>query len=199
MRMMLDEEIARAILVGDGRSGASDDKISEDHIRPVWTDDELFTIKARFAVSATDTADDRAKAFIRTVIKKRKDYKGTGNPDLYIDEDILTDILLLEDLNGRTIYDDVNKLATKLRVNEIIPVPVLENLSREEKGVTYNLLGLLVNLGDYNVGADKGGEINMFDDFDIDYNQQKYLMETRCSGALIKPFSAMAIETYAAS
>lgn len=196
MRGKLDEEIARAILIGDGRSSASDDKISEEHIRPVWTDEDLFTIPARFAVAGTDTPDDRAKNFIRTIIKKRKDYRGTGNPDLYIEEDILTDILLLEDLNGRTIYDDVNKLATKLRVNEIISVPVLENKTRVVDGVTYTLHAIMVNLADYNIGADKGGAVNMFDDFDIDYNQMKYLIETRCSGALVVPFSAIAVESY---
>lgn len=199
MRGMLDEEIARAILIGDGRSSASDDKISEEHIRPVWTDDDLFVIQATFGVSAQDTPDDKAKAFIRTIIKKRKDYRGTGNPDLYIDEDILTDILLLEDLNGRTIYDDVNKLATKLRVNEIIPVPVMENKTRVVDGTTRTLHAILVNLTDYNVGADKGGAVSMFDDFDIDYNQQKYLIETRCSGALTVPFSAMVVESYQTS
>ena len=199
MRGMLDEEIARAILIGDGRSNASDDKISEDHIRPVWTDEDLFVIQATFPVAASDTADDRAKAFIRTIIKQRKNYRGTGNPDLYVDEDILTDILLLEDLNGRTIYDDVNKLATKLRVNEIIPVPVLENKTRVVSGVTRTLHGILVNLTDYNIGADKGGAVSMFEDFDIDYNQQKYLIETRCSGALIKPYSAMVVESYQTS
>lgn len=199
MRAMLDEEIARAILISDGRSSASDDKISEDHIRPIWTDEDLFVIQATFGLTSSDTADDRAKAFIRTIIKKRKDYRGTGNPDLYVDEDILTDILLLEDLNGRTIYDDVNKLATKLRVNEIIPVPVMEGKTRVVDGVTRTLHGILVNLADYNIGADKGGAVSMFDDFDIDLNQQKYLIETRCSGALVKPFSAIVVESYTAA
>lgn len=196
MRFMLDEEIARAILIGDGRLASSDDKIKEDCIRPVWKDADLFTIRARFAVAAADTADDRAKKFIRTAIKARKNYRGSGNPVLYTTEDILTDILLLEDGVGRPLYDDVAKLATKLRVSKIVTVPVMENQKRTMSGVTYLLNGLIVNLIDYNVGADKGGAVNMFDDFDIDYNAQKYLIETRCSGALTRPFSAIAIESY---
>ena len=196
MRFMLDEEIARAILIGDGRLGSSDDKIKEDCIRPVWKDASLFTIPARIATTATETADDRAKKFIRSCIKARKNYRGSGNPVLYTTEDILTDILLLEDGVGRPLYDDVAKLATKLRVSKIVTVPVMENQKRTVSGVTYTLMGLIVNLIDYNVGADKGGAVNMFDDFDIDYNRQKYLIETRCSGALVKPYSAIAIESY---
>lgn len=195
MRMMLDEEIARAILVGDGRLASSDDKINEQNIRPVWKDEDLFTIKAVVEVAANATADDRARAFIRSIIKSRKNYKGSGEPSLFTTEDMLTDCLLLEDKNGRVIYDSVTKLASVLRVKEIITVPVMEGLSREATdGSTMDLLGLIVNLKDYNVGADKGGAVNMFEDFDIDYNQQKYLIETRCSGALIKPFSAIAVE-----
>ena len=194
MRMMLDEELARAVLVGDGRLSSSDDKIHENHIRPIWTDAELYTINQviKFASGATD--DDKAKQFIRQTIKARKNYKGSGNPNLYCSEDVLTDCLLLEDANGRIIYDSVEKLATALRVKEIITVPVMENLSREVSGETRNLLGIVVNLSDYNIGADKGGAVNMFDDFDIDYNAQKYLIETRCSGALIRPYSAIVIE-----
>ena len=196
MRFMLDEEIARAILIGDGRLGSSDDKIKEDCIRPVWKDASLFTIPTRIATTAAETADDRAKKFIRACIKARKNYRGSGNPVLYTTEDILTDILLLEDGVGRPLYDDVAKLATKLRVSKIVTVPVMENQKRTVSGVTYTLMGLIVNLIDYNVGADKGGAVNMFDDFDIDYNRQKYLIETRCSGALVKPYSAIAIESY---
>ena len=194
MRMMLDEELARAVLVGDGRLSSSDDKIHENHIRPIWTDAELYTINQviKFASGATD--DDKAKQFIRQTIKARKNYKGSGNPNLYCSEDVLTDCLLLEDANGRIIYDSVEKLATALRVKEIITVPVMENLSREVSGETRNLLGIVVNLNDYNIGADKGGAVNMFDDFDIDYNAQKYLIETRCSGALIRPYSAIVVE-----
>lgn len=194
MRLMLDEEIARAILVGDGRIGSSNDKINEQNIRPIWKDEALYTIKAPVTVPANATADQKAKAFIRTVIKSRKDYKGSGDPTLYTTEDVLTDCLLLEDSTGRVIYDTVTKLATALRVKEIITVPVMENLSRIDGATTYELKGIIVNLDDYNVGADKGGAVNMFDDFDIDYNQQKYLIETRCSGALTKPYSAIALE-----
>ena len=195
MRMMLDEEIARAILVGDGRLASSDDKINEQNIRPVWKDEDLYTIKAAVNVTSTSTDEEKAKEFIRTVIKSRKDYKGSGEPTLYTTEDVITDCLLIEDTNGRVIYDSISKLATALRVKEIVTVPVMENLSRQDsEGNTLNLMGLVVNLSDYNIGADKGGAINMFDDFDIDYNQQKYLIETRCSGALIKPYSAIALE-----
>lgn len=194
MRTMLDEELARAYLVGDGRLSSSDDKINEQNIRPIWTDADLYTIKATFTVGASATADDKAKAFIRTAIKARKNYKGSGNPVLYTTEDILTDCLLLTDTTGRDLYDSVDKLAKKLRVSEIVTVPVMENLSREASSKTYNLFGIIVNLNDYNVGADKGGAVNLFDDFDIDYNAQKYLIETRCSGALTVPYSAIAIE-----
>lgn len=195
MRMMLDEEIARAILVGDGRLSSSDDKINEQNIRPIWKDDDLYTIKAPVEVASNATSDQKAKEFIRTVIKARKNYKGSGEPTLYTTEDVLTDCLLMEDTTGRVIYDSVDKLATALRVKEIVTVPVMEGLSRtDSEGNTLNLMGLIVNLADYNVGADKGGAVNMFDDFDIDYNAQKYLIETRCSGALIKPYSAIAIE-----
>lgn len=194
MRMMLDEEIARAILVGDGRLSSSDDKINEQNIRPIWKDDDLYTIKAPVTVAANATADEKAKAFIRVAIKSRKNYKGSGEPTLYTTEDVLTDCLLMEDTTGRVIYDSVSKLATALRVKEIVTVPVMENLSRVDNGTTYGLMGIIVNLTDYNIGADKGGAVNMFDDFDIDYNAQKYLIETRCSGALIKPYSAIALE-----
>lgn len=195
MRMMLDEEIARAILVGDGRLASSDDKINESNIRPIWKDEDLFNIKATIEVDASATPDQKAKAAIRAIIKSRKNYKGSGNPALYTTEDFLTDCLLLEDANGRVIYDTEEKLRTALRVSAIITVPVMEGLTRkDDEGNDLDLLGIIVNLSDYNVGADKGGAINMFDDFDIDYNQQKYLIETRCSGALIKPFSAISIE-----
>ncbi len=194
MRVMLDEEIARAALVGDGRLSSSDDKINEQNIRPIWTDADLYTIKAPVTVAADATADQKAKAFIRAAIKSRKNYKGSGEPTLYTTEDVLTDCLLMEDTTGRVIYDSVSKLATALRVKEIVTVPVMENLSRVDDGTTYGLMGIIVNLMDYNIGADKGGAVNMFDDFDIDYNAQKYLIETRCSGALIKPYSAIALE-----
>lgn len=204
MRMMLDEEIARAILVGDGRSASSNEKINEQNIRPIWKDDKLYTIKQRVDIAAADTADQKAKKFIRAIVKSRKDYKGSGTPTLFTTEDVLTDCLLMEDSTGRIIYDSVEKLATALRVKEIITVPVLENLTREgttkDDGDTdvRTLMGIIVNLADYNVGADKGGAVAMFDDFDIDFNQQKYLIETRCSGALTKPYSAIAIESVTA-
>ena len=195
MRMMLDEEIARAILVGDGRLSSSDDKINESNIRPIWKDEDLYNIKSTIEVDAAATPDQKAKAFIRACIKSRKNYKGSGTPTLYTTEDVLTDCLLLEDLNGRIIYDTEEKLRTALRVSAIVTVPVMEGLKRnDEEGNNLDLMGIIVNLADYNVGADKGGAINMFDDFDIDYNQQKYLIETRCSGALIKPFSAITLE-----
>ena len=191
MRLMLDEEIARAILVGDGRSTSSDDKINELNIRPIWKDEDLYTIKAKVEVPANADADVKAKAFIRAAIKARKNYKGSGEPTLYTTEDMLTDCLLMEDNTGRVIYDTVEKLKNALRVKEIVTVPVMEGLETENGDA---LMGIIVNLKDYNVGADKGGAINMFDDFDIDYNAQKYLIETRCSGALIKPYSAIALE-----
>ena len=195
MRMMLDEEIARAILVGDGRMTDDDDHISEEHIRPIWKDAELYTINALIELEGSETEDDIAKSFIRTAIKSRKDYKGSGNPILFTTEDFLTDMLLLEDKIGHPLYDSVEKLATKLRVSQIVTVEVMEDLTREVGDTTHTLMGIIVNPADYNVGADRGGAINMFDDFDIDYNQQKYLIETRCSGALIKPYSAIVIES----
>lgn len=195
MRIMLDEEIARAILIGDGRLASSEDKIDETHIRPVWTDSELYTINQLLKFSkASDNADTRAKAFIRAAVKARKEYKGSGNPTLFCTEDILTDCLLLEDTTGRIIYESVQKLATAMRVKDIVTVPVMEGAKRNVESKDRFLMGIIVNLSDYNVGADKGGAVNMFDDFDIDYNAQKYLIETRCSGALIKPYSAIAIE-----
>jgi HK97 family phage prohead protease len=193
MRMMLDEEIARAILVGDGRLADSDDKINETCIRPISKDDDLYCVKAPVSVAAAATEDDIAKAFIKTVIKSRKEYKGSGSPTLFTTEDVITNCLLLEDKNGRVIYDTVDKLATALRVKEIVAVEVMEGAKTKVETVEKPLMAILVNLVDYYVGADKGGAVNMFDDFDIDYNQQKYLMETRCSGALVKPYSAVAV------
>lgn len=197
MRFMLDEEIARAILVGDGRDGSSDDKINEMNIRPIWTDSDLYTIKATVTKKTGATEDDMAKAFIRTAIKSRKDYRGSGEPVLFTTEDMITNCLLLEDTTGRVIYDSIDKLRTVLRVREIIAVPVMEGLTRTDAddSKVHSLMGIIVNLNDYNVGADKGGAVNMFDDFDIDYNAQKYLIETRCSGAMIKPYAAIAIES----
>lgn len=200
MRLMLDEEIARAILVGDSRLTSDEDKIQETHVRPVWKDDDFYTIKADIELDTGASEDDIAKAVIRAAIKARKDYMGSGNPTFYTTEDMLTSMLLLTDNDGRDLYTDEAQLARKLRVSKIVTVPVMEGLTREGSGSltgkTLTLQGVIVNLADYNVGADKGGAVNMFDDFDIDYNQQKYLIETRCSGALVKPYSAIAVETY---
>ena len=191
MRMMLDEELARAFLIGDGRISSSDDKINEQNIRPIYNDDDLYTVKAVIEVAQNATAEEKTKAFIKSVIKNRKEYKGTGSPTLYTTEDVISDCLLLEDANGRFIYDNIDKLKNVLRVADIVTVPVMEGAKGKNQG---DLLAILVNLADYNVGADKGGAVNMFDDFDIDYNAQKYLIETRCSGALVKPYSAIAFE-----
>ena len=199
MRIMLDEEIARAILVGDGRVSSSDDKIDPIHIRPIWTDDDFYTIKQTVSVASSDNDSTIAKNFIKQCIKARKNYKGSGNPTLYTTEDMLTDMLLLEDTTGRVIYESAAKLATTLRVKEIVTVPVMENLTRtDDSSKVHTLLGIIVNPNDYTIGADKGGAVNMFDDFDIDYNQQKYLIETRCSGALTLPYSAIAVEKVSA-
>ena len=195
MRMMLDEEIARAILVGDGRLTSDDDHINEANIRPIWKDDDLYTIKTKITVGASATDDDKAKAVIKAAVKSRKNYKGSGNPVLYTTEDFMTNCLLLEDTQGYRLYKSEQDVATAMRVSRIVTVPVMENLTRtDSESKERTLVGIIVNLNDYNVGADKGGAVNMFDDFDIDYNQQKYLMETRCSGALIKPYSAIALE-----
>nr|DAG87091.1 MAG TPA: major capsid protein [Caudoviricetes sp.] len=200
MRGKLNEELARAFLIGDGRSSASDDKIREDNIRPIWTDDNLFVIHHVFDPGTT-TAEE-AEAFIDAAIIAREDYTGSGNPDLYLSESMLTACLLLKDANRRRIYKDKTELATAMCVNEIITVPPMKGLKRTVTGTdndgTFNLKGIIVNLNDYAVGADKGGSVNMFEDFDIDYNQEKYLIETRCSGAIYVPKSAIVLETKAA-
>jgi HK97 family phage prohead protease len=198
MRVKLDEELVRAFLVGDGRSDIAPDKIPEANIRPIWTDDDLFTIHQIITVGASATGDDIAKAVIRGAIKARKGYRGSGNPIFFTSEDVLSDMLLLTDTTGRDLYDTPEKLTTKLRVSKIVTSEIMENLTRtvtisgSEKTVT--LYGLIVNPADYNIGTDKGGQVAMFDDFDLDYNQMKYLIETRCSGALVKPYSAIALE-----
>ena len=202
MRIMLDEEIARAILVGDGRIAGTDDKISETNIRPIYTDDVLYTIRQQFLTSSSTTSEEKAKIFIENVIRSRKNYKGSGNPVLFTSEDMLTDMLLIKDGVGRDIYDTVEKLKNKLRVSDIVTVPQFESLTTDiTTGTapnavtnTWTLDGIIVNLKDYAVGADKGGAVGMMDDFDIDYNQMKYLIETRCSGALIRPKSAIVVE-----
>lgn len=189
MRMMLNEELARAFLIGDGRLTSDDDKISEDHVRPIANDADLFTIKKAVTIAQNATDDERAKAIIRAAVKARKDYKGSGNPTLFTTEDELTNMLLMEDDIGHRLYKTEQELATAMRVSRIVTVPVMEGHQVGGK----NLIGIIVNLADYNVGADKGGAINMFEDFDIDYNQEKYLIETRCSGALTKPYSAIVL------
>ena len=190
MRMMLEEELARAILIGDGRLPSDEDHISEDHIRPIWKDADLFTIKATITMPPSATDDDRSKAFIRACIKSRKLYKGSGNPTMFTTEDLISDMLLLENGIGEMMYKSEAELATKCRVSGMVSVPLMEGVSDANQG---SLAAIIVNMNDYNVGADKGGAVSLFDDFDIDYNQQKYLIETRCSGALTKPYSAIAI------
>ena len=194
MRIMYDEECARAILVGDGRNPLSPDKIKEANIRPIWTDDDLFTVKRSIAVTTATSDQARAKAFIKNLVKSRKLYRGSGNPTLFIQEDLLADMLLIEDETGRLIYDDISKLKNTLRVNKIVEVPIFDGLMRVDNGDTKYLAAILVNLNDYRTGRDRGGELSFFDDFDIDFNQQKYLMESRFSGALVLPYSAVVYE-----
>lgn len=189
MRMMLEEEIARAILIGDGRLADDDNKIQQQHIRSIANEDPLFAIHKDLVVAE---GEEKAKGFIKTCIRARKDYKGSGEPTLFLAEEMLVEMLLLEDKNGRVIYESEQALARALRVKNIVTVPVMEG-AKNLKG-DKNILAIVVNLKDYNVGADKGGAVAMFEDFDIDYNAQKYLIETRCSGALVKPFSAIVIE-----
>ena len=199
MRKQLDKELALAMLLGDGRDVSDQYKINEQNIRPVVSDDDLYTIKYtvkegvdyKNAGTSHSENDSLAKGIIRAALKARKEYKGSGRPTFYTTEDCLTDMLLIEDQNGRVIYDSIDKLATALRVNEIVTIPEME--SRKD------IYGIIVNLNDYTAGADKGGSINMFDDFDIDYNQMKYLMETRMSGALTQPYSAIVLKKAVAS
>lgn len=197
MRMMLDEELAGAILCGDGRTSTDDDHISHDHIRPIWQDQNLYTTNVAVSVKSAEK-DDENKVYgkmIKAIIKARKNYRGSGNPVFYTTEDVLTGMLLITDSTGRDIYESPEKLAQKLRVSKIVTVPVLENKTRvDSDSKRYQLQGIIVNLKDYNVGADNGGTVTLFDDFDIDYNAQKYLIETRCSGALVKPYSAISVE-----
>lgn len=191
MRTKLNEELARAYLIGDGRNTASDDKINEGNIRPIVNDDDFYTIKVQAAVASGADTVTKIKAAMNASLKARKDYKGSGNPTLFTTEDNLTDMLLLEDKIGHRLYKNETEVAQAMRVKEIVTVPQMAGMKGSKGG---ELFGIVVNLADYTVGADKGGAVNMFEDFDIDYNQQKYLIETRCSGALTVPFSAMAIE-----
>ena len=191
MRTKLNEEIARSILIGDGRLAGSEDKIDEQCIRPIFNDSDLFTIKVQVKTTGLSTAEDKYKEVIKSILRARKEYKGAGNPTFYTTEDMLTEMLLLEDGIGHPLYADEAALARKLRVSAIVTVPQMEGMKGAKGG---DFIGLIVNLADYTVGADKGGAVSMFDDFDIDFNAMKYLIETRCSGALTTPFSAMAVE-----
>ena len=191
MRIKLNEEIARAILIGDGRPAASEDKIDENCIRPIFNDQDLFTIKVQVSTAGLSKTEDKYKEAIKGILRARMDYKGAGNPVMYTTEDALTEMLLLEDGIGHALYADEAALARKLRVSAIVTVPQMEGMKGAKGG---DLFALIVNLADYTVGADKGGAVEMFDDFDIDFNAMKYLIETRCSGALTTPYSAMAIE-----
>ena len=191
MRVKLNEELARSYLIGDGRLSSSDDKINEGNIRPIYNDDDLFTIKVQVETAAGDDTATKLDKMMTAVLKARKNYKGAGNPTFYTTEDTLTDLLLLKDKIGHRLYKNEAEVAQALRVKEIVTVPQMEGMKGKLGG---EFIGLIVNLADYTVGADKGGAVNMFDDFDIDYNQQKYLIETRCSGAMTTPFGAMAIE-----
>ncbi len=195
MRVKLNEELARAYLIGDGRLSSSDDKINEGNIRPIYNDDDLFTIKVQVETAAGDDTATKLDKMMTAVLKARKSYKGAGNPTFYTTEDTLTDLLLLKDKIGHRLYKNEAEVAQALRVKEIVTVPQMEGMTGKLGG---EFVGIIVNLADYTVGADKGGSVNMFDDFDIDYNQQKYLIETRCSGAMTTPFGAMAIEYKAA-
>ena len=195
-RGKLNEELSMAFLIGDGRDDASDDKINELNIRPIFNDDDFYTIKVVVQPGTNANEDAKAKETIKSIIKARKGYKGSGSPTFYTTDDVLTDMLLLEDSIGHSLYADEAALARKLRVKEIVTVPRMEGRKGAKGG---DLLGIVVNLADYTVGADKGGEVNMFDDFNIDYNQLIYLIETRCSGAMTAPFGAMAIEMDAAN
>ena len=195
MRVKLNEELARAYLIGDGRLSSSDDKINEGNIRPIYSDDDLFTIKVQVETAAGDDTATKLDKMMTAVLKARKNYKGAGNPTFYTTDDTLTDLLLLKDKIGHRLYKNEAEVAQALRVKEIVTVPQMEGMTGKLGG---EFVGIIVNLADYTVGADKGGAVNMFDDFDIDYNQQKYLIETRCSGAMTTPFGAMAIEYKAA-
>lgn len=191
MRLKLDRELTLAYLLGDGRLAASEDKIDENCIRPVFNDSDLFTIKVQCKTTGLTTVEDKYKALIKQILRSRKEYRGSGTPTMFTTEDALTEMLLLEDGIGHTLYADEAALARKLRVKNIVTIPEMEGRKGAKGG---DLVCLIVNLADYTVGADKGGAVSMFDDFDIDFNAQKYLIETRCSGALTTPFSAMAVE-----
>lgn len=199
MRGKLDEEIARAILIGDGRSSASKDKINPLHIRPILGDDSTYVVSKQLKRDASADEYAFAKQFIKAVIKSRKEYKGKGNPTLFCTEDLLTDMLLIEDRNQRVVYDTMDKLKTALRVVDIVTVSCFENQTRKVNEQNLKLMAILVNLSDYSVGADKGGAVSMFDDFDINFNKYEYLIETRCSGAMVQPYGAVTFEEQVAA
>ena len=203
LRLMLNEEICRAILVGDGRAVNDRDKIKEDKIRPIYGDEDVYTIYHEVEYGQSDTDDQKASRIIDAAVRARKEYKGTGNPKMFATNEVISDMLLAKDSIGRRLYKDMNELATAMRVSEIVEVPVMEGIQRETgSGLstkTMNLLAIIVNPADYSLGADKGGAVSLFDDFDIDYNQMKYLIETRCSGALTLPYSAIALEVDAST
>lgn len=193
---MFREEVARAILIGDGRPSSSDDKIQENHIRPIYNDEDLFTVKVPVEVKSGATEDEVARALIKAMVKARKQYKGTGNPTFFTTEDYLTDCLLIENTLGERLYKSEAEVATAMRASKITTVEPMENktitiTAEGGRSTSYPLMGVLVNLTDYNVGAKNGGKTDFFEDFDIDFNQQKYLYEARMSGALKKPFSAI--------
>lgn len=200
MRLMLNEELARAVLIGDGRMSGDESKINESNIRPILTDDPMYTIHHKMTLPEDE--NERGRALIKGALRARKGYRGSGSPTFYSDVDTITDMLLVEDNNGRRIYNTINELASALRVREIVEVPVMENVVREgsttiddtDAGKKFDCLGLIVNLTDYSIGADRGGAVTLFDDFDIDFNKYSYLIETRCSGALTRPYSAISLE-----
>ena len=193
MRMKLEEELARAMLIGDGREALSQDKIKEQHIRPIFNDSDLYTIKAELPASVHALGE--AHDVIRTVIKAMAEYEGKGQPTIFVHPDLLAQMLLIEDKNGRFVYENEAVLARTLRVKEIVPVPLMKELTRKgTESKVYDVKAIIVNPADYTVGADKGGQVSMFEDFDINYNQQKYLIETRCSGSLMQPKTAICVE-----
>lgn len=195
MRMMLNEELARAILVGDGRSVGAEDRINPENIRPIYQDVDLYTIHYAIDTSSATTKDEVSDMLVDAAVRSRKNYMGSGNPVMYASNDVITDMVLAKDKMGRRLYANETELAAALRVSKIVEVPVLEGVKRtNDDKDEFELLALIVNLGDYTVGADKGGAVTFFDDFDIDYNKEKYLIETRCSGALTHPYSAIALE-----
>lgn len=195
LRTMLDEELARALMIGDGRTAGTDDKIEPDHIRPIYGDADTYTIYYTVDYDGISDVTDKANALVAAALRSRKEYRGSGNPSFYSTNDIITDMMLATDKMGRKLYSTEAELAAALRVKEIIEVPVFEGAKRvDDDEQAHELIGIIVNLNDYKMGADKGGEVNLFDDFDIDYNKYEYLIETRCSGALYKPFSAICLE-----